>query len=279
MTTLKYLGWAVLAVILGLFSFAMALELWGGWHDEWSGYNYSVSYEISDGYCNIAVVPIMGDITTEPIPEEGSEYIMTNADDTVTYLERAEWDENIAGVMVQIDSYGGYPVASEIVASKIKASGMPTAALIREAGTSGGYLIASAADTIIASPMSDIGSIGVTMSYVGNWEENATAGLTFVPLASAPFKDYGHPDKPLTDEERSLLERDLKIYHEYFVQLVSDNRSMPLDQVTALADGSSMPGALALENGLIDQLGDKETVREWFASELDMAVEDVVFCE
>ncbi len=279
MTTLKYFGWLAGVVVVFLIGFYLALGIWGDWHDEWSGYNWEYRWEVSDGYCNIAVVPIMGDISTEPIPEEVSEYTLTNADEMAVLIERATSDENIDGILVRIDSYGGTPVASELIMNAIKRSPLPSVALIREAGTSGGYMIATGADTIIASPMSDIGSIGVTMSYVGNWEQNADTGLTYVPLTSAPFKDYMHPDKPLTGEERSLLERDLAIYHEYFVGLVAENRGLTLEHVAELADGSSMPGALALDAGLIDQLGDQETAREWFAKRLELPADEVIFCE
>lgn len=279
MTTLKHMGYAVGGVGVLLIGFYLALNIWGSWHDEWSGYNWNHSWEVSDGYCNIAVLPIVGDITTEPIPEEGSEYPMTNADDVASYISRAEWDHNIAGLLVRIDSYGGYPVASEIITNAVKRSPLPSIALVREAAVSAGYMIASGADTIIASPVSDIGGIGVTMSYLGNWEGNAADGLTFVGLTSAPFKDYGNPDKPLTPAERELIERDLKISHDYFVKMVAENRNLPQEQVATLADGSSMPGVLALENNLIDQLGDQETARTWFASELGIAKEEVIFCE
>lgn len=279
MKIFKYLGLGIGGVVSILIFFWLVLIIWGSWHDEWSGYNWSVQWEISDGWCNIAVLPIMGDITTEPIPEEGSVYPMTNADDAAEFMTRSEDDWNILGTLIRIDSYGGYPVASEIIADAIKKNSKPTVALIREGGTSGGYMVASAADNIIASAMSDVGGIGVTMSYVGNWEQNDTDGLTYVPLASAPFKDYGNPDKPLTMEERALLERDLDIFHAEFVRIVSENRGMPVEEVRALADGSSMPGDLALEAGLIDQIGNQDTAREWFAAELGVSTEEVVFCE
>lgn len=279
MQTLKYIGLGIGGVGVLLLAFYLALNIWGSWHDEWSGYNWNTQWAISDGWCNIAVLPIEGDITTERIPEEGSEYPMTNVDEVAQFMMRVEDDPNILATLVRIDSYGGYPVASEIASNAVKKSGKPTVSLIREAAISGGYMVASAANNIIASAMSDVGGIGVTMSYVGNWEKNTTDGLTFVPLASAPFKDYGNPEKPLTEAERAILERDLKLGHEHFVKMVAENRNLPVEEVAALADGSSMPGVLALENKLIDQLGDQDTARSWFASELKIPFEDVLFCE
>ncbi len=271
---LKIAGW----VAIGLLVFWLMLLIWGAWHDEWSGYNASV--RISDGYCNIAVVSIVGDIyIDEPSNDGGEYYAVANADDVVAHLRAAELDPYIAGILVRIDSAGGTPVASEIIVNALKRSSLPNAALIREYATSGGYWVATGADFIIASPLSDVGSIGITMSYLEQVEKNAREGLRYISLVSAPFKDYGNPNKPLTFAERQLLERDLKIAHDEFVRQVSENRNIPLAEVARLADGSSMPGSLALENNLIDALGDQETAREWFAQELGLAVGEVEFCE
>lgn len=265
--------------------FVAGLWIFGVWHDEWSGYNASVA--VSDGVCNIAVLPIVGEIVPTAGAkaawdgeESGSaQSLTTNPDDTLALLRRAENDSQILGVLVRIDSGGGTPVAGEIMATGFKNSSLPVAALIREVGASSAYLIATGAETIIASPLSDVGSIGITMSYVENTEKNKKEGLHFVSLASGRFKDYMNPDKPLTQEERALLERDLKIYHDQFVKEVAENRHLPLEDVAKLADGSSMPAELALKNKLIDQLGNQGTARLWFAEKLGINAVDVVFCE
>lgn len=266
--------------VIGLLFFFACLSVWGSWHDEWSGYNASLS--VGDGRCNIAVIPIVGDIIPYAGADEdgsGNTPPSTNPDDTLAALHAAEADPNIRGILVRIDSGGGTPVASEIIANGFKHASLPLAALIREAGASGAYLAATGAKTIIASPFSDIGSIGVTMSYLDNSAKNAEDGLRYVSLTSAKFKDYGNPDKPLTADERMLLERDLKIYHSQFVREVAENRNLSIEQVAKLADGSSMPGTLALENRLIDELGDKETARAWFAAQLELPLEEISFCE
>lgn len=263
---------------VGLLLFTFGLWIWGTWHDEWSGYNASLS--ISDGYCNIAVVPIVGEIYIDEPTSDGSETpAVANADEVIAMIHNAEYDSRIEGVLVRIDSLGGTPVASELIANALKRSPLPVTAVIREYGTSGAYLAATGADVIFASAFSDIGSIGISMSYLENWKQNANNGLSFVPLTSAPLKDYGNPNKPLTTAERTLIERDLRIYHNHFVKEVSENRDIPIDEVEKLADGSSMPGALALENSLIDALGDQETARDWFAKQLDTSRDNIVFCE
>jgi protease-4 len=271
--------WALGVIVV----FAVGLQIYGSWYDEWSGYNASIT--ISDGSCNIAVIPITGDI----IPYAGANKDGTtydtdlpptiNPDDTLATLRLAESEPNILGVLARIDSGGGSPVASEVLANGFKNSSLPVVALIREIGASGAYMLATGAGTIIASPFSDVGSIGVTLSYLENTAKNTQEGLQYISLASAKFKDYGNPDKPLTSAERDLIERDLKIYHEQFVKEVAENRNLPIEQIAELADGSSMPGSLALENNLIDALGDQETARAWFAEQLEISPEEVIFCE
>ncbi|MBI4086946.1 S49 family peptidase [Candidatus Kaiserbacteria bacterium] len=270
----------IILVVAIIGTFTVCLTIWGVWYDEWSGYSASVA--VSDGSCNIAVAPVMGDIVTVPYasnPEDPAAGGGANVDAVLAYLRQAENDPYIEGILVRIDSYGGMPAGSEMIANAVKNSALPSVGLIREAGTSGGYLIATGADVVIASPFSDVGSIGMTMSYVENWEQNERDGLRYVPLASAEFKDYGDPNKPLTSAEHALIERDLKIYHEQFVKEVAENRNLPIEEVAKLADGSSMPGSLALEHKLVDVLGDQETARTWFAEQLGIPPEEVVFCE
>ncbi len=272
----------ILAIaVVGVGAFAAGLWIWGNWNDEWSGYN--AQFSVSDGSCNIAIVPITGDITSLLSTGNGEEtadsYPITNVDDVLYQLRLAENDPNIEGILVRIDSLGGSPVASEILANAIKAVDLPIAALIREYGTSGGYLAATGADTIFASQLSDVGSIGITMSYLENVGKNVKEGLRYVSLSSAPFKDYGDPNKPLTMAERALLERDLKIWHDEFVRQVSANRNMPIEDVAKLADGSSMPGALALKHKLIDKLGNQAATRLWFAAQIGIPAADIEFCE
>lgn len=269
---MKRLGLIVLIAIGGLAVFASGLWIWGAWHDEWSGFNASLEY--SNGWCNVAVIPVTGDI----IPGMGTEESV-GGDEVLAALRMAESDSGLIGVLLRIDSPGGSAAASEAIADHLKASWLPSVALIREIGTSGAYMAATGADRIYASEFSDVGGIGVTMSYVENVRQNDEDGLDFVSLASAPYKDYMNPNAPLTDEERALLERDLAVYHDAFVRFVAENRNLPVEAVQELANGASVPGSVALEQKLVDALGGQDDTKAWFAEQAGIEAEDVVFCE
>jgi len=277
-TAVKILVPIILVAILIPAVLYVGLTIWGDWHDEWSGYNASTY--IGDGYCNIAVLPVEGEVHGYGIVTDdyGNEMTSTNMKDAVSFLEQAEYEPGIYGVLALINSTGGSGAAAEQIATELKKSAMPNAAYIVDSGASAAYLIASAADTVIASPFADVGSIGVTMSYLDYSAQNEASGIEYVSLSSAIFKNYGDPDKPLTEEERSLLERDLSVWHDELVAQVAENRGLPIETVSRLADGSSMPGKLALEAELVDAVGDREVARAWFAEKLGMSAEEVVFC-
>ncbi|MDD2288315.1 MAG: signal peptide peptidase SppA [Patescibacteria group bacterium] len=211
---------------------------------------FSSDYQ-EDG-CNVSGISIIGDIVTLSGEEET---VYTSADDIIYNLQLVEDDKESKALFIEIDSVGGYPVAAEEIAMAIKRLNKPTVALIREYGDSAAYWVASAADTIFASRSSELGSIGVTSSYLDYTDQNQKDGIKFIELSSGKYKNIGDPDKPLTQEEKDLMMRDINILHQNFVEAVAENRNMDIEKVKQLADGSAMLGQMALDNGLIDKIG------------------------
>ncbi|KKT86671.1 MAG: Signal peptide peptidase SppA, 36K type [Microgenomates group bacterium GW2011_GWA1_Microgenomates_45_10] len=82
------------------------------------------------------------------------------------------------------------------------------------------------------------------------------------------FKNAGDPNKPLTAEERKLFQRDLDIMLDNFISDVAHNRSIPLEEVRKLADGSSMLGTMALQNKLIDKIGGQTEVKRYLKEKI-----------
>jgi len=223
--------------------------------------------------CNVLGIELHGDLTTYIPPtdtdEEGFALIDSTASENIVYaINDAENDESIKAIILEVDSYGGYPVAGEEVANALKKANKPTIALIREGGVSAAYMAASGADKIFASQNSDVGSIGVTMSYLDNTQQNLKEGLNYVSLSSGRFKDTGDPNKTLTQEEKNLLMRDVNILHENFIKMVAENRNLDIEKVRKLADGSTMLGEMALQNGLIDQIGGMFEVKQYLKEKI-----------
>jgi protease-4 len=178
------------------------------------------------------------------------------ASENINYLiKQANQDPEIKAILLEVDSGGGSPIAGEEIDIAVKNSEKPVVAFIREMGASASYLAISSADKIFASKYSDVGSIGVTMSYLNNVEKNRKEGYTYEQVSVGKYKDTGSPDKALTSEEKALFLRDAKIIYENFIQAVSDNRKIPLEEVRSFADGSSVLGEKAKELGLVDEIG------------------------
>ena len=193
---------------------------------------------------------------------------LTASENVVYAIQEAEYNDDIKAIILEVDSYGGSPVAGEEIANALKKANKPTVALIREGGASAAYLAASGADRIFASKNSDVGSIAVTMSYLDYAIQNQKERLTYIPLSSGKFKNTGSPDKTLSQEEKDLLMRDINILHQNFVKMVAENRNLDIEKVEKLADGSTMLGEMALENGLIDQIGGLFEVKEYLKQKI-----------
>ena len=241
------------------------------------GFMYGLDEYISDGFCNVAVLPVEGVI----LPYQGllDVPLVTTPALIEDFLATAEEDSGIQAVLLEINSPGRTPVAAERIAERLRSSNLPVVGLIGDQGASGGYLIAAATDYLLASAMSDVGSIGVDMSYVEESIRNEDEGLTYVQLTAGKFKDIGSPNRPITDEERALLQADLDIVHQHFIDLVAKYRSLDREAVVRLADGSTMPGQRALERGLIDQVGGREEARAALATLLAVEPAEIEFCE
>jgi protease-4 len=235
------------------------------------------STSISDGACNIAVLPIDGTIL--PFSGIGGFDLITTPDLVSQFMETAEADKNIKGVLLEINSPGGTPVASERIAQRISDSDLPVVGLIGDIGASGGYMVAAASDFLIASAMSDVGSIGVNMSYVEESKKNEEEGLTYVQLMTGKYKDIGSPNRPITDEERELLQSDLEVIHNEFIDIIAKYRDIPRGEVDDLATGASMPGRRALEVDLIDAIGGRRQAQAALSGFIEIGLDDVIFCE
>jgi protease-4 len=245
--------WMGVSVVLVL------LMLAGGAYMVFSGSGDDMAYG-GGGNCNVTAIDIHGCIATyTPDPNLGYDSggcdAYASSEQIAGYLRDLETDDSVRAVLLDIDSPGGAPQAALEIEEAVKDTGKPTVALIRGYGDSAAYWVATAAKTIIASPESDIGSIGVTSSFTDNAKQNAELGITYHSLSTGKYKDIGDPNKPLTEDEKAQIQKSIFLTFERFIKTVSDNRGMPIERVRELADGSSWLGEEALSLGLIDKLG------------------------
>ncbi|KKT15257.1 MAG: hypothetical protein UW83_C0009G0006 [Parcubacteria group bacterium GW2011_GWD1_44_9] len=222
--------------------------------------------------CNVLGINLHGQLVTYIPIDTGDSLIkdtdLISSDTVLYYIKQAKEDEEIKAILLEIDSPGGVPVAGEEIANALKSSSKPTVTFIRQTGMSAAYWAATGAGRIFASKNSDVGSIGVTTSYLDNVSKNQKEGLNFVQLSTGKYKDTGNPDKLLSQEEMNLFMRDLNIIHQNFIEAVSKNRNLPLENVRKIADGSSVLGERAKELGLIDEIGSLPEVEKYLSEKI-----------
>ncbi|MEI6288509.1 MAG: S49 family peptidase [bacterium] len=228
--------------------------------------------------CNVEGLILRGDVVTYISPDgynDNGDVIIDeqSSENIVGRIEKAEKDNSIRAIILEVDSYGGSGVAGEEIADALKNAKKPTVALIRGAGVSAAYWASTGANKIFASKNSDVGGIGVTMSYLDDVKKNQNDGYIYNQLSAGKFKDTGNPDKALSQEEINLLMRDVNIMHNNFIQGVAENRKLDIEKVKNLADGSSMLGEMALANGLIDQIGGEFEAKKYLKEKIGQDVD------
>lgn len=216
-------------------------------------------FGISTYACTVEGINLHGALLTY-IPEHAEndsyfDYDVVGSEDIVWAIKGINEASDAKAILIEVDSGGGLPVAGEEIANAIKNSEIPVVAVIRQTGASASYWAISSADKIFASKNSDIGGIGVTMSYLNSVEKNQKDGYTYEQLSVGKYKDAGDPDKALTADEKSVLLRDVKIVYNNFIDAVSKNRNLPVEEVKKIADGSTVLGEKAKSLGLIDEIG------------------------
>ena len=183
------------------------------------------------------------------------------SDRVVSKLDKIRKDPQIKAVVLRINSPGGSVGATQEICEeieKIKKTGKKVVASMGDVAASGGYYIASTADKIIANPGTITGSIGV-IAEMGNVEELfRKIGVKIEVIKSGKHKDIGSPVRPMTQEERKMLQELINNAYEQFVAAVVKGRNMPYEKVKELADGSIYTGQQAKDNGLIDDLGNMQ---------------------
>jgi protease-4 len=200
-------------------------------------------------------------------------------------LRKAIKDDHVKAVLLRINSPGGtIGMSQELysVVQELRAKGKPVVVSMGDLAASGGYYVASASDHIFAEPGTLTGSIGVIMHLL-NWQETEKK-IGFQPnvIKSGAFKDIGSADRPMTPEERAMLQKLIMDSYDQFVTAVAKGRKMDKQSVKTLADGRIYSGNQALENKLVDELGGyddalaytQKTCRSKYSLDKDLRVDE-----
>ncbi|MFH1470330.1 MAG: signal peptide peptidase SppA [Candidatus Micrarchaeota archaeon] len=208
----------------------------------------------------VAVVKINGVLATESSSGGLFGGGQTGSDEIAELVEEAESRPDVKAIVFEVNSPGGSVVASREIYEAIKDVKKPKVAYFREVAASGGYYVSMGTDYIVANPDTITGSIGVISTHqelVGLFEK---LGINETAITTGPHKDMGSPARPMTDEERKIIEDIIGEMYDEFKGVVLESRAGKLDmsQFGKMTDGRVVTGRQALKAGLVDELGNKQ---------------------
>ncbi|MEM8552225.1 MAG: signal peptide peptidase SppA [Pseudomonadota bacterium] len=184
-------------------------------------------------------------------------------------VERLRKDDDVAALLVSIDSPGGTSVGGERLYEALRAfaADKPVVSHVNTLGASAAYMTALATDHIVAQRTSLTGSIGVIVQY-GRVEQLLESwGIEVSKVVSGPLKAEPNPFDAPTPAAVAALQAVVDNTFDWFLGLVVERRDMTEARARTLADGRIFTGAQALENGLVDELGGEDDAVAWLTRE------------
>jgi len=201
----------------------------------------------------IAIIYASGNIVTGKSGEGtmGSETV-------AAALRKAREDKKVKAIVLRINSPGGSALASEIIwrETVLAKKEKPLIVSMGDLAASGGYYIACAADTIVASSNTLTGSIGV-FGLLFNVKKlmNEKIGISIDKVNTNKYADIGSAYKQMSEEEKSFIQNMIEDVYGTFIEHVAEGRGMTTAEVDSIGQGRVWSGANALDIGLVDIIG------------------------
>ena len=173
-------------------------------------------------------------------------------------IRKARKDSTIKAIVFRVNSGGGSALASEIIWRELKLAqqAKPVVASLGDVAASGGYYIVSPADTIIASPNTITGSIGVFgLFFNGREMLNDKLGVHVDVVKTHEHADIYSPFRSMSPREREVIRMGIEDTYDTFVTHVAEARDMTKEEVNEIAQGRVWSGTDARRIGLIDLYG------------------------
>lgn len=214
-----------------------------------------------DSKDKIAVIYATGNI----MPEFDSDSFFPGSEENITArnfgenLDAALEDDDVKAIVLRISSPGGAGTTSDLIWHQIRQATKkkPVIASFGSVAASGGYYIGMAADTIVASAQTITGSIGV-FGMVMNMQEllNEKMGIHFDAVTTHEQALWISPDKPMSATARAAYQQFVDDFYETFLERTALSRNMDVEEVRKVAGGRVWTGTQAVENGLVDIIGE-----------------------
>ncbi len=217
--------------------------------------------EDGKGPGKIAQVTLRGIITSSETGTLGE----TMVDDLKIQLHQAAMDKNVKAIVLYVDSPGGEVTASDMIYDAVTRARnrKPVVVYMGSLAASGGYYVSCGGSYLMADDTTLTGSIGVIIETLNYESLFGKIGLQSIVFKSGQFKDMLSGARPMTPEEKAYVQNMVMQTYGKFVGIVARERKLPEDQLrSGLADGRVISGRDALNEKLIDGLGQPEDAYE-----------------
>ena len=217
--------------------------------------------EDGKGPGKIAQVTLRGVITSSESGELGE----TMVDDLKIQLHQAAMDDEVKAIVLYVDSPGGEVTASDVIYDAVTRARnrKPVVVYMGSLAASGGYYVSCGGSYLMADDTTLTGSIGVIIETLNYENLLGKIGLESVVFKSGQFKDMLNGAREMTPEEKTYVQNMVMQTYGKFVGIVARERKLPEDQLrTGIADGRVISGRDALNDKLIDGLGQVEDAYE-----------------
>jgi protease-4 len=203
----------------------------------------------------IAIVHVTGEIKegkgTDDLLAGGS----AGSDTVIEAIRDAVKDDQVAAIVLRIDSPGGSALASDLIWREAQRTKKPVVASLSDTAASGGYYIAVAADKIVAAPGTLTGSIGVVGGKIAVGGALERYGVHTDVVSKGRNAGWLSMQTPFTADEREAFLGTMKDVYRLFTTKVAEGRKLDIEKMPGLAEGRVYTGRMAKEAGLVDRLG------------------------
>lgn len=198
----------------------------------------------------IAVIPVYGALLHR---DPWCDRWATGYDYIASRFGAAMGDDDVKGVLFDINSYGGHVAGNFELCDMISSmrGKKPMASVVDSRALSGGYSLPAAVGRIYATPSADIGSIGVVMLHMSYEKMLEEWGVKPTFVFAGKHKVDGNPYQDLPEDVRKAFQASVERSYDKFVDLVSRNRSLEADAVRA-TEARVYDAEEALSLGLVD---------------------------
>ena len=218
---------------------------------------------VSSASDKIAVIYAQGEI----IYGKGNEDLI-GQDLIIKALKKARNTSSVKAIVLRVNSPGGSALASELIWRELELTKekLPLVVSMGNVAASGGYYLACNADKIFAESTTITGSIGV-FGVIPNLSKLAkNIGINAEQVSTNTGANYS-AFEPMTDEFRTVTTEGVEAVYTTFLERVANGRSMTIEDVDKIAQGRVWSGVDALNNGLVDELGNLDDA-VFYAAEL-----------